>query len=237
MFVTKPNIEVREAVTAEERELVYRFRYKLYVEEMKRLQQYADHDKKEICEPLDRSGHVLAAYGDGDQLIGTVRLNVGADEHFGIYTDLYQLRKFIPFFPRHVSITTKLMVVASYRRSRLACQLAVACYRRALESGVCFDFIDCNPPLVKFFKHLGYRQTGELIRHPEYGDVVPLVLALHDLEHLLRVGSPFVDICKQFEDSKHSMEFFQDCGLFSGQAHLLTVAASSTSRDNEIWKL
>lgn len=67
MFVTNPSVEVREARTVEERKRVYRFRYKLYVEEMRRLQQYADHDKKEICDPLDLSGHVLAAYSDGDQ--------------------------------------------------------------------------------------------------------------------------------------------------------------------------
>lgn len=213
MFVTNPGVEIREAIKADELERVYRFRYKLYVEEMNRFQQYADHDKKQICEPLDISGHVLGAYGDSDQLIGTVRLNVGADEHFGIYSELYKLRKFVPFFPKHISITTKLMVVASYRRSRLACQLAVAIYRVGLELGTCFDFIDCNPPLVKFFKHLGYRQTGELIRHPEYGNVVPLVLAMHDLEHLERVGSPFVETCKQFEDSQYSVGFFRDWGF------------------------
>lgn len=52
VFNTDRRIEIREVTTAEERERVYRFRYKVYVEEMKRLQQYADHDKKEICEPL-----------------------------------------------------------------------------------------------------------------------------------------------------------------------------------------
>jgi hypothetical protein len=218
VILEDPRFRITEATHDDERETVYRFRYQLYVEEMKRFQQYADHDFKRVCEPLDTSGHILAAYNREDKLVGTVRYNVGVDENFGIYTELYPLRQFIPFFPNSVSITTKLMVALSYRRSSLAFQLAMACYKNGLELGTCFDFIDCNPPLLGFFTHLGYWQTASSVRHAEYGDVIPLVLAMHDVQHLEKVGSPFARIGYQFEDKHHSVKFFRDLRLASGHS-------------------
>lgn len=212
--VQNSNVKIVEAITAEQRRLVYRFRYRIYVEEMKRFQQYADHEQKHVFEPLDRSGHVLAASnGSPELLVGTVRFNVGVDENFGIYTELYRLGHFAHFFPKNISITTKLMVAPSYRRSGLALDLAAFCYTRGLELGSCFDFIDCNPPLVPFFEHLGYRRTFRPVRHPEYGDVVPLVLVMHDVAHLRKVGSPFAEIGARFQDRLHSAEFFHDCSF------------------------
>ncbi len=178
---------------------------------MGRHQQYADHQRRTVSEPLDLSGHILSASsGDDSVIVGTVRFNVGVDQNFGLYRELYKLDAFTPFFPKHVSITTKLMVAPRYRRSRLAVELACACYRRGLELGTCFDFIDCNPPLVPFFVHLGYRQLFQPVRHPEYGEVVPLVLAMHDVEHLESVASPFSEIGKKFEDWQHSVQFLQE---------------------------
>jgi len=201
-------IRITEVVTAKAREDVYCFRYRVYVEEMNRFQMYADHLKKQVCEPLDVSGYILAAYDSNDQIVGTVRFNVGVDQGFGIYTDLYRLPSFSPFFPENVSITTKLMILPEFRRTSLALRLATACYTRGLELGTCFDFIDCNSPLVGFFEHLGYRQTVEPIEHPEYGRVVPLVLAMHDVEHLTKIGSPFAAIGRRFADKFKSVEFF-----------------------------
>lgn len=199
---------ITEALTDKAREDVYSFRYRIYVEEMKRLQMYADHLKKQVREPLDVSGHLLAAYDSNDRTIGTVRFNVGVDQHFGIYNDLYRLRSFSPFFPERVSITTKLMVSPHFRGTSLALSLAMSCYTRGLELGTCFDFIDCNPPLVGFFERLGYRQMVAPVEHPEFGTVVPLVLVIHDVDHLTKAGSPFANIARRFGDRDNSVTFF-----------------------------
>jgi hypothetical protein len=236
VLLRNSSITIAEAREPADRERVYGFRYQIYVEEMRRFQQYADHNKKRICEPQDLSGHVLWAYDIDSKVIGTVRYNVGMDENFGIYTELYGLESFAPFFPRHVSITTKLMVSAKYRLGGLACQLARACCIGALELGVCFDFIDCNPPLVRFFEHLGYREIAKSVLHPEYGVVVPMVLAVHDVVHLENVGSPFAALSKRFKDERHSVEFIRDLTDPSGR--VLSPPTRSSSGDlggNEQW--
>lgn len=205
--------QIKEALTSADWEEVYRFRYGIYVEEMDRPQKYADHKRKLIQEPLDRSGHVLAAYTEDGNMVGTVRFNVGVDKHFGLYVDLYHLKEFGQFFPSRISITTKLMVAAEYRKTRLAISLATECYVRGLKLGTCFDCIDCNEPLVSFFKRLGYRQIFSAIRHPEYGEVTPLVLVMHDSEYLQSVHSPFAKYSAIYKDNLGSVEWFKEaCG-------------------------
>ena len=201
---------IKEVQTSADWDEVYRFRYLIYVEEMDRLQEYADHNQKLIQEPLDRSGHVLAAYADDGHIVGTVRFNVGVDEHFGLYVDLYHLKEFGQFFPSCISITTKLMIAAECRKGRLAMNLALECYDRGLNLGTCFDCIDCNEPLVGFFMKLGYRQIYPSVRHPEYGEVTPLVLVMHDTEYLKSIRSPLAKLSARFKDTLNSVAWFKE---------------------------
>jgi hypothetical protein len=191
-----------------ERLAVYRFRYEVYVKEMKRTQEYADRELEIVCEPLDKSGHIAFAEDSG-RVVGTARFNVGVDDSFGVYKDLYRLRSFGSFYPSSLSMTTKLIVAPEYRRSTLPLQLSVFCYKQGLPLGPVFDFIDCNPPLVLFFRKLGYRQVFPNINHPEYGAVIPLVLAIYDREHLESVKSPFARYCPD-KDQRGSVALFRD---------------------------
>lgn len=201
--------QIRLAISQADRNAVYQFRYEVYVKEMRRIQKYANHKLGVVEEPLDRTGYVLIAEEAG-HVVGTARFNVGVDENFGLYEELYQLRAFEPFYPFSLSVTTKLMVAPEYRRSLLPRQLSVCCYVHGLRLGTAFDFIDCNAPLVPFFSKLGYRQVFPAVPHPEYGNVVPMVLAMYDRDYLKHVGSPFTRHACNAIDRKGSVAFFQD---------------------------
>ena len=207
-------MQIRLALSEDDRLAVYRFRYDVYVNEMNRPQTYADHALRLIQEPLDLTGHLLLAEEAG-HVIGTARFNVGVDDTFGFYRELYRLPEFRPFYPSAVSITTKFMVARSYEQSVLPKQLCDSCYRHGLLLGTAFDFIDCNDPLVPFFRKIGYRQVFPNVQHPEYGEVVPMVLAMHDLEHLRSVRSPFVRSGLLAGDQTGSVRFFEkhSCNL------------------------
>ena len=210
--------KIRLATNEADRNAVFRFRYEIYVKEMKRFQKYADHDKQNIEEPLDRTGHILIASDDEDRTIGTVRFNVGVDENFGLYEGLYRLREFEAFYPSSVSITTKLMVAPDYRYSVLPLQLAVRSYKVAVSLGAAFDCIDCNRHLLPFFQKLGYRQVFQDVVHPEYGCVVPMVLAVLDTGYLEKVRSPFAKLARGFADKRESVTFFREKFLFKSNA-------------------
>ena len=201
--------KIRLATNEADRNAVFRFRYEIYVKEMKRVQKYADHENCMIQEPLDNTGHLLIAEDSG-RTVGTARFNVGVDGNFGLYDDLYRLKEFGSFYPSSVSITTKLMVSPEFRHSPLPLQLVVRCYVVALRLGDVFDCIDCNEHLVPFFKKLGYRQVFPDIIHPEYGHVVPMVLAVLDRQHLEHVGSPFARHARKTTDPRDSVSFFRE---------------------------
>lgn len=195
-------IKLKLAETPDEWNDVFRFRYRVYVEEMRREQKYADHKARTVKEPLDDTGTVAVAHEDGE-LVGTVRLNLARDGTLGHYVNLYEMRRFGSYFPKHSSITTKLMVAQSHRSGSLGLRLCKLLYLTGLKAGVYFDFIDCNLPLKPFFTRLGYRQIQPNINHPEYGQVHPMVLTLYDGKHLRSVNSPFVSYLPIGAEEEH----------------------------------
>jgi hypothetical protein len=187
------DIIIRRAESGEDLEKLYRFRYTVYVEEMGRPQRYADHEGRRIEEPLDATAANFIALKD-DEVVGCLRWNGGRDTDFGEYVDLYDMRCAGPYFPEHCGTTTKLMVDAAHRRSVLPILLCRAGYTHARQQGLLADFMDCNPHLEQQFAAFGYRPYRSRVHHPEYGDVLPMLLVCVDQDHLLRVRSPLAPI-------------------------------------------
>lgn len=183
-------LAVRQVSDPTELERVYRFRYRIYVEEMGRPQAYADHLKKRIEDTLDRTGYVFAAF-EKSEVVGTVRTNFVRDNNIGEYDRLYALDSVPGDVKPFASLTTRLMVAPRYRARLLAVQLACAVYSFGLREGIHVDFIDCNQHLVPFFSRLGYLPFRTDVNHPEYGRVHVMQLNLLDFGAFKRLRSPF----------------------------------------------
>ena len=69
---------IREAVTPEERDEVFRFRYQVYVEEMGRYRSVADHEGRKLIEADDATARLYYAT-DGERPVGAMRHNWGGD--------------------------------------------------------------------------------------------------------------------------------------------------------------
>lgn len=181
---------IRIAKSTEDRQRVFRLRYEVYVEEMKRVQKHVNHQNRTVEEPFDANGHLLLAQR-GEETLGTLRTNFARETDLGYYVSLFRLDSVGAAFPHRVSLTTKLMIRPDLRSGTLAFRLASAVYRYGLEQGIEHDFIDCNPHLEGFFQRLGFRTYMPKAVHPEYGEVLPLRLDLRDFDHLRRISSPF----------------------------------------------
>lgn len=185
-------LRVAVAETPEERERIYRFRYGIYVEEMrKRKLSYADHSTRTLRDELDEEAVLFYAETDG-QIVGTIRRNLGTSpflvEH---YTHLYKLDEFGSFAPETLSFSSRLMISQTLRGSMALHLLLMAAYGHALENGALFDLCNCAPSLVGLYEHLGFRQYADNFVDPDVGYRVPMVLLLRDLGHLTTVRSPF----------------------------------------------
>ena len=182
---------IRFATSEEDRERVYRFRFRIYVEEMLRKQTYADPVRRRVEEPFDASGYILMAE-QGDQLVGTLRTNFARDTDFSYYPELFSMHSVGAAFPQAVSLSTKFMIAANLRAGTLAVRMARVVFELGRLQGIRHDFIDCNAHLEAFFTGLGYRRYSPYVEHPEYGRVLPLRLDIEDHDFLKSLGSPFV---------------------------------------------
>jgi len=119
------------AETQEEKEAVYRFRYEIYVTEMGRYGQAADHERKMLYEPEDETARISSAIRDGE-VVATGRLSWGGDAPLTQHLiDHYMLEPFLAELPQEVlAVAERGMVKPELRGSELlqigisACVLA-----------------------------------------------------------------------------------------------------------------
>lgn len=192
------NIEIREIDTSNARDLyeVASLRYQVTVQEMGLSMRHANHHSGVVIESLDYSGHVFAAFSEGE-IVGTMRQNLlkeaGVDEYFNAYA----VSQLPAMSLNQISVTTRLVIKKEFRRSRVSLELPVYAYNFLLNNGITYDVIDSRPHLLPFFKKLGYRPHLQSWGHPEFGDVVVQYLAIRDKEHLESTGSPFLKHLKK----------------------------------------
>ncbi|MCC5816569.1 MAG: GNAT family N-acetyltransferase [Leptospira sp.] len=202
------SITVKLAETEEEKMAIYLLRYDIYINELERNQEHADNKRKIIQEPWDKTAYLLYAV-NADEIIGTVRLNLKKDGPLE-YEELYDMDKFSPYFPDKISMTTKLLVKEKYRNSIAASSLVMTAYEMYRKWGLVFNFIDTRPHLVRLYQQLGFRFYKENINHPEFGNAIPMVLILNDIEYLKQVRSPFQMIAKKYSNTGDGSLFFKN---------------------------
>jgi len=188
---------IRKIESDAELDEVAEFRYSIYVEEMGRRQRYADPSSRRVLEPLDQNARITAAYDAGGKIVGTLRTNYLSESDIGDYRAFYRIEEFGAPFEEHMTVTTKLMVRPELRAGTLPVRLAIEAYREGLNRGVVMDFIDCNRHLEGFFHKIGYRAYCGRRNHPEFGDVLPMVLYTRDWLHLSVVGSPLLKAARR----------------------------------------
>jgi GNAT superfamily N-acetyltransferase len=144
-----------------------------------------------LQDDADATGHHFSATSEEGSLVGTARSNFLRD---GVPTPFDKLVMGLGGEVPDaavLSVTSRLVVCASHRRSTLAARLAVAVYQHGLEHGIYYDAIFVQPPLVPTYLRMGYRTTSvSKLSHPQ-GVVVPLLLTGRDWDYLESIGSIF----------------------------------------------
>ncbi|MEM6708503.1 MAG: hypothetical protein AAF648_06930 [Pseudomonadota bacterium] len=173
---------------------VAQFWYRVYVREMGRLvdDPNTKHTTAEVQDPLIAFSTTWIARDETQRIVGTLMCTCARNGRLGKYETLYGFDRLSPEKRACASITTKLMVDARFRSSRLGLKLASSGYSWLVDQGMQFDYIDCNDHLVPFFNRLGYLPHLGRITHPDYGAVNSMVVPLTDTAHLERVKSPLL---------------------------------------------
>lgn len=192
-------LQFKFATTTKEREAVYRLRYEIYVEERGAYKDVADHKNRLLSDPLDPTGRLL--YGQaGDEVVGSLRLNWGADVPFTPeIMETYDIRRFLPTIPMgQMIIFSRFMTRPDYRQKGVSFQFLEAMFNFFLENKLQLAFCDCRPHLINSYVRLGFRTYAPTYNDPIAGLLVPLVMVVEDRDHFEQIGSPLAPLLDNY---------------------------------------
>lgn len=201
---------IKIAEDDEIKQRIYQFRYRIYIEEMGKPYQNADHQNKVLTDSLDENCTLLYAEHEGE-IIGTVRINWGSDKGTFNYFDSsdFALGRFRCFPDESFSFNSRLMIDTNFRSTLLGRNLAEESYHLGRERKVLFNFISCKPTLISFFSRLGFRTYKNEFDDANSGNQMPMVLLLEDENHLREIRSPFNYEAKLRSNNQSIAKWFQ----------------------------
>lgn len=168
------SVEVRLCRNAQMLRQAQRIRYEVYCEELGRTSPFADVENRIIADDLDNFAHVLIAL-QGDEPVGTMRLNRAGEGPLGALVELYGMQKSL-HHPGFTSVCTKFIVRKAHRYSQASFKLMATSMEVGMRSKVKESFIDCIPQLLPFYMSMGFRQSAPAFLHRENGRSIPLML-------------------------------------------------------------
>lgn len=224
---------MRVAETAAEREAVFSFRYRVYVEELKLSPPEADHKRRILCDALDDVAIAYALW-QGQRVVGSLRVLYFADlNDLTALTDKFRLQPTLEAFGVDaICSTSRFMLDPKLRHGRAILRLMQATYLDGVARGVRFNYGDCSPHLVPFYEHLGYRRYTHAYNDTHYGYKLPIVMLWRDHKWFRRVRSPLARFVERQPDDSEARAWFE-----SSYPEFLDVESASLLADGIFFDL
>lgn len=222
-------VQIGIATTNDEKEAIYKFRYQVYIEEMGKPLDSADHVNGKIYDPTD-DWSVLIYAKINSIIIGTSRLTIAKATDFPVpLQKIFSMDTFENLYPHaRLSLATKLAIKAEYRGSQVLYLISSKAYEVWRELNVQYTFGGCNPYLIPLYEQLGFQRFAANFTDPGYGMLTPLVLIIEGISHFRAVRSPFYRIARRwtndpmpstkFLDAFPSVQSFVNTQLISKEA-------------------
>jgi predicted GNAT family N-acyltransferase len=165
-----------KAQTEDELEAVYRFRYDVYVEEMGRYRDVADHERRRFWEPEDEHSWIFYAL-EGDTVVATARLSWGGDGFSDRQVHHYSLERYVAELPAdHMIVGERLMVASRLRGSGIVERLMSQWHDLNPGYDIRVVFGACEPHLLSLYLGMGQRTYARHnINSAEAGYLIPIV--------------------------------------------------------------
>jgi CRP-like cAMP-binding protein len=193
---------VHRATTQEEREAIYRFRYRIYVEELHRELGGVDHAQRMVRDSEDDRPTAHHFYvGSPDAIEGSVRLRVWDP---GAMPPAFAKKLSLDLFgPAQARLRTseigRFMIDPQRRGSLVLPSMARETYEfLARDCNVDVSFCYCRPGLVDYYRRLGARPYGAELFEESEGMEVPLVSVLSDYAYYRQVKSPMAHWVRKY---------------------------------------
>lgn len=191
--------EVHRVTTVEEKEALYRQRYKLYFEELKFDIPDVDHKNKMLKDELDESPNAIHLYtGTPDNMLGSIRLLVWppGEVDKGFFS-LYSLQNFPHIQELRCAEAGRLMILPSSRGNLTFPSLVCKAYEILVnECNIDIMLSRCRPGLIPHYRKLGFRPYKAPLLDSPLGVTPPLICIPSDLDYQKSVASIVLPICE-----------------------------------------
>jgi hypothetical protein len=159
-------------------EAAQRLRYELRRRESGPDLRSADHDKQIITDTLDASGYTLVAT-QGDETIGTLRVNLPSEEPLGELEELFGMTT-SPYHPYATALCTRFVVRNSTQGAFASIALLSALARLSDRFQIRECYIDMVAALVPFLQAIGFKISGPLLADRENVPSYPMMIDLEE---------------------------------------------------------
>jgi hypothetical protein len=182
-------LQARVARTEAERDAVFRHRYEVYVEELGRYAERADHAGRRLVDPEDEhSDHVFVE--DDGVVVASLRMTWGGSRFSARQIADYGLAPFLAELPAELlAVGERTMISPSHRGGNLFGLLAAAAAECSGTEHTRITFGTCEPHLIGLYgrwRTLPY--TDRNINHPQSGYLIPLISFNQGVEALVGQG-------------------------------------------------
>ena len=228
-------LEMGLAESVPDREAVFRFWYSVYVEEMGRHRDAADHARRELRGVEDETAYIFMARDQGE-VVAACRWSWGGDGFSDRQIEQYQLDSFLAEVPaERMSIGERTMVAASHRGGTAYIDLAYQVTPFAERHRALLSFGASEPHLVSYYARFGQRPFASRQHFSEEsGYIIPTLSIPFGLDGLgeptpdcvrrAALGSPAVhnaevDGDESFEDAIRTARRATEAGVPAGLSH------------------
>jgi predicted GNAT family N-acyltransferase len=182
---------------ASEMEKIYRLRYRIYIEELKKNLPWADHARKRLTDPHDTGAVHFAVRRLGGEPVGCVRLHLGAAIP-GELLELMQIRDLVARDGYRCGYVSKLMVDRSLRGKGASLLMMMHMIEHGAPAGGEYALFHCNPKLCRLYERYGFRRFGKPFEMAHVGTQICMINLFGDADHFLRVNSPLAEHVERF---------------------------------------
>jgi hypothetical protein len=203
-------LSVGRADGAADRESVYRFRYRVYVEELGLSPPGADPATRTLRDPLDDVA-VSFFLREGGDVVGSLRV-VLLDQvpDPAPLVEKFRLGPAIEEFGAPaIATTSRFMLDPRLRHGTAVFRLMEAAFEGFPEREVRLNYGDCSPHMVPLYEHLGYRRYTRAYEDTAFGFKVPIVMLVGDRARFERVRSPLGRLAARRPDDVAARAWFE----------------------------
>lgn len=202
--------EVGIVSTETDKEALFAFRYRIYVEEMGLSPEEADHKHQWLSDELDEISINYTLKNEG-KLVGALRVTPFSKvENPQAMIDKFQLQPAIEYFGAEaIATTSRFMLDPNVRHGRTIFKMMKKSFIDSFLLGYRLNYGDCSPSLIPFYEHMGYRRYTRAYNDSNYGYKIPILMLIRDHDWFQRVRSLFLRTAKDYPDDYQARAWFE----------------------------